>query len=271
MKDSHLADIQNSPAPISLNIDRVGIRRFRTPVIVRDRVKGHCHTVAEVDMGVDLPGEFKGTHMSRFVEALEDWRQNGGEVLEYRSIKRLLEQIRGKLHARDAFADFCFPYFRSKKAPATGITAVMSYDCRLSAALTEGSSAPVLELTVTVPVTTVCPCSKAISSAGAHGQRADIRMTIRMRRFEWMEDFIDIAESSGSAPLYSLLKREDEKVVTEQAYAHAYFVEDVVRNVADRLSRIENVTRFRVEVESYESIHEHNAYACIERNKEEHS
>lgn len=259
-----LQDVQSHPADLPVAIDRVGIKDFRLPLVVRDRDWGRQHTVAVVDMGVDLPAAFKGTHMSRFVEALEHWRERSGEELDYPSMKRLLEDVRERLHARKAYARFRFPYFRTKAAPATGSSAPVGYDCCFTGELTEGEK-PVFLLELDVPVTTVCPCSKAISRAGAHGQRALIRMAVRMTRFEWMEEFIDLAEASGSAPVYSLLKRGDEKAVTEQAYDNARFVEDVVREAASRLSARPHVVWYRVEVESFESIHCHNAFASIER------
>ncbi len=264
-----LQDVQNSPSDLAVDIDRVGIKEFRLPLVVRDRDAGLQHTVAIVDLGVDLPAAFKGTHMSRFVEALEAWREQTPEgpvpALDYASMRGLLEDVRRRLAARRSYVKFRFPYFRSKAAPATGSIAPVAYDCTLTGELTEGEH-PLFTLEVDVPVTTVCPCSKAISRGGAHGQRALVRLAVRMTRFEWLEEFIDIAERSGSAQVYSLLKREDEKFVTEQAYDDACFVEDVVRRVADNMKAHPHVSWFRVEVESFESIHCHNAFAVIERD-----
>lgn len=263
---SPLLDMQNSPANVPMPIDRVGIKDFRLPLVVKDRDKGQQHTVALVDMGVDLPAAFKGTHMSRFVEALEHWRRQSGEELDYASLKRLLEDVQKRLQAHRAYVRFRFIYFRQKKAPVSGSLAPVGYDCCFTGELTAGQDKLAFLLELEVPVTTVCPCSKAISEAGAHGQRAVVRLAIRMTRFEWLEDFIDLAEASGSAPVFSLLKRNDEKAVTEQAHAKAYFVEDVVRNVANGLCLHQNISWFRVEVESFESIHSHNAIASIERD-----
>lgn len=260
-----LQDVQSRPADLPVDIDRVGISAFRMPLVVRDRDQGRQHTVATVDMGVDLPAAFKGTHMSRFVEALEHWREHSDEKLDYPSMKRLLEDVRQRLHAQKAFITFRFPYFRTKAAPVTGSSAPVSYECRFTGELDGDRLRFLLEMDV--PVTTVCPCSKAISRAGAHGQRALVRMAVRMGKFAWLEEFIDLAEESASAPVYSLLKREDEKAVTEQAYDNACFVEDVVRDAAARLGRHPHVTWFRVHVESFESIHCHNAFACIERGR----
>lgn len=260
-----LMDVQSSPSSVALDIDRVGIKHVELPLVVKDRDRGHQHTVASIDMGVDLPAAYKGTHMSRFVEALENWREASAEELDYASMKRLLSDVLTRLHAHRAYARFSFPYFRTRRAPVSGQSAPVRYLCRLTGELEEGQEGPRFLLELEVPVTTVCPCSKAISRAGAHGQRAIVRMSLRMSRFEWLEGFIDIAEESGSAPIHTLLKRPDEKFVTEQAYDNALFVEDVVRNVATKLERHTHVTWFRVEVESEESIHEHNAFASIER------
>lgn len=254
-----MEDVQSHAPLVALNIDRVGVRELRLPLLVRDRTKGTQQTVASVDLGVDLPSAFKGTHMSRFVETLEEWNAE----ISYQSVRRLLLDIKQRLEARRAYARFCFPYFIKKSAPASGIPALVSYQCRLTGELDDEGQHFCLE--VDVPVMTVCPCSKAISDEGAHSQRAMVRMSLRMKVFSWLEDFIDIAEASGSSAVYTLLKREDEKFVTEHAFAHPTFVEDVVRNVAQRLSEHGQVEWFSVEVESMESIHNHNAFARIER------
>ena len=194
-----MEDVQNRPAPVALPIDRVGVKGLKLPLLVRDRAQGTQHTVANVDVSVDLPAAFKGTHMSRFVEALEHWREHSREELDYPSMKRLLEDVRARLHARKAFITFRFPYFRTKAAPITGSPAPVGYDCRFTGELDGDRLVFLLEMDV--PVTTVCPCSKAISRAGAHGQRALVRMAVRMTKFEWMEEFIDLAEESASAPV----------------------------------------------------------------------
>lgn len=265
-----LMDVQNAPSSVALDIDRVGVKHVELPLVVKDRDQGRQHTVASVDMGVDLPAAYKGTHMSRFVEALENWREASGEELDYASMKRLLFDVLTRLNAHRAYAKFSFPYFRTRKAPVSGQAAPVRYLCRLTGELEKGQEGPRFLLELEVPVTTVCPCSKAISRAGAHGQRAAVRMSLRMSRFEWLEGFIDMAEASGSAPIHTLLKRPDEKFVTELAYDNALFVEDVVRNVATKLERHSHVTWFRVEVESEESIHGHNAFASIERSIPRH-
>ncbi len=255
-----MEDVQSGPAQVPVNIDKVGVRNLRVPLRVRDRADGRQNTVACVDMGVELPSAFKGTHMSRFVDALEQWDDEIG----YQSITRLLEDLRKRLGARKACVVFRFPYFIRKSAPASGIVSSVSYDCRMTGELADDGKTRFL-LEMDVPVMTVCPCSKAISDEGAHSQRTVVHMAVRMTGFSWLEEFIDIAEHAGSSPVYTLLKREDEKYVTEDAFAHPAFVEDVVRNVAVRLEKHAHISWFRVEVESQESIHNHNAFACIER------
>lgn len=255
-----MEDVQKSKASVAIPIDTVGVKRIKLPIVVRDQEKGSQHTVADVDLGVDLPAEFKGTHMSRFVEALENW----SEELDYGTLRGLLQDIKDRLQAQSAYVKFRFPYFITKHSPATGRMGLMDYDCALIGELTDGK--PVVTLCADVPVMTVCPCSKAISDEGAHSQRAVVRMQIRMKGFAWIEEFISIAESAGSSPVYSLLKREDEKFVTENAFANPTFVEDVVRVAAQKLEQHPHVSWFTVEVESLESIHNHSAFAVIERD-----
>ncbi|MEF2145050.1 MAG: GTP cyclohydrolase FolE2 [Desulfovibrionaceae bacterium] len=257
-----MEDVQSGKAAIALPIDRVGVKDLRLPIIVRDRATGSQHTVARVDLSVDLPAEFKGTHMSRFVEALEHW----SEELDYGSFKRLLADITERLHAQRAYAELHFPFFVLRSAPASGGKGMMGYDCSLVGEYEKGHL--VFTLGVEAPVMTVCPCSLAISDNGAHSQRAVVRVKARFTGLLWLEDLIDICESAGSSPVYSLLKREDEKFVTEAAFANPAFVEDVVRSVALGLADHPQVTWFRAEVESLESIHNHSAYASIERNLE---
>ncbi len=255
-----MQDVQNSPASVDMAIDRVGVKDLRLPLTVRDRTEGVQHTVATVDMGVDLPGHFKGTHMSRFVESLEGW----SEDLDYRSLKTLLMDVRTRLQARRAYVVFRFPYFIRKSAPATASRGRIVYDVELTGELSaESPEKPVFLLQVDVPVMTVCPCSLAISDQGAHSQRAMVRLQCRSAGFVWIEELIDIGENSASSPVYTLLKREDEKYVTEQAFAAPCFVEDVVRNAAQSLAGHAQIQWWRVSVESYESIHAHSAYAVI--------
>lgn len=257
-----MEDVQMRRADVPLPIDSVGVRNLKVPILVSRRGSSPQHTVATVEFGVDLPAAFKGTHMSRFVEALENWNED----LSYQSMKRLLEDILVRMEARKARILFAFPFFMRRWSPVSQSSGLQGYDCRLTGELHSAAGAkPEFILEMTVPVMTVCPCSKAISDEGAHSQRADIRLALRLRGFNWLEEFIDMAERSASSPTYPLLKREDEKFITEQAFANPCFVEDVVRNVAGRLIGHPQVAWFKVEVESYESIHAHNAYARIEK------
>jgi GTP cyclohydrolase I len=256
-----MQDVQSAPAEVALSIDRVGVKHLMLPLVVRDRAQGVQHTVARVDLGVDLPAAFKGTHMSRFVEALENWK----EELDYHSFKALLTDIRQRLSARKAYVVFRFPYILRQASPKSGSPGWMSYECTLTGEM--AGEAMVFTLAVDVPVMTVCPCSLAISDQGAHSQRAVVRVMARFTGFLWLEDLIEIAEASASSPVYTLLKREDEKHVTESAFAKPTFVEDVVRGAAQRLDRHPQVSWYRVEVESFESIHAHSAFASIEKTK----
>ncbi|WP_051307198.1 GTP cyclohydrolase FolE2 [Desulfomicrobium escambiense] len=254
-----MRDVQSGPADVALRIDRVGVKNLSVPLTVRDRARGRQQTVARVDLSVDLPAEFKGTHMSRFLEALRDMET----TLDTASCGRLLQDLRDRLQARSSHLCFHFTYFLEQRAPVTGSPALMDYACFLRGTLMDGGVE--LVLGVEVPVMTVCPCSKAISAEGAHSQRAMVRIEAGCSGMLWLEDLIAIAQESGSSPVYALLKREDEKFVTEAAFASPTFVEDVVRNAASRLAAHPKVRGFRVEVESFESIHNHSAYARIDQ------
>ncbi|MFW5734741.1 MAG: GTP cyclohydrolase FolE2 [Oceanidesulfovibrio sp.] len=257
-----MEDVQSTPAEVPMDIDRVGVKNLRLPLVVRDKARGRQHTVAEVDLGADLPAAFKGTHMSRLVEALGAWK----ETLDYQSLKALLADMRERLSAQRAYVIFRFPYFMEKLAPSTQSPGLMSYECQLVGELGGDDERPSFLLEVDVPVMTVCPCSLAIcEKVAAHSQRAIVRIACRFHGFVWLEDLVEIAESAASAPVHSLLKREDEKAVTERAFANPTFVEDVVRNAAHALESHARIRWFRVEVESLESIHDHNAYASIEK------
>ncbi len=254
-----MKDVQSGPAEVALPIDRVGISNIDLPVRVRTRQGGDVqHTVAQVSLSVDLPAQFKGTHMSRFIEALGGWT----EALDYKSFKTLLQSVCDRLKAERAHIHFRFPFFMTKSAPASGSRANMNYAVDLSGSLAGGQLQ--WGLGVEVPVMTVCPCSLAICENAAHSQRAIVRIHTRHKGFLWIEDLITIAEQSGSSPVYALLKREDEKFVTNDAFAHPAFVEDVVRSAAVALAAHPQIEWYKVEVDSQESIHNHNAFACIE-------
>lgn len=254
-----LQDKQSEPDFRELRIDKVGVRGLRFPITVRDKEHTVQNTVATIGMFVDLPKEFKGTHMSRFIEVLNAH----GNVIHVENIEDILFALQKKFHARTSHLEIEFPYFMVKKAPVTGREGVMDYFARFDAAACDHEIDFVL--TVKAMVTTLCPCSKAIAVHGAHNQRGEVTVQIRSRKAVWIEDLIAVIESSASSELYALLKREDEKVVTERAYENPVFVEDLVRNVALKLNANEDVTWYKVEAENHESIHNHNAYACIEK------
>jgi GTP cyclohydrolase I len=254
-----LQDKQSERDHRELRIDKVGVRGLRFPIQVRDKAHSVQNTVATIGLYVDLPKEFKGTHMSRFLEVLNAH----GNMVHVENIPGILYAMQQKLHAETAHLEMEFPYFLEKRAPVTGLMGVMDYTARFDAAAC-GKEID-FALTVIVGVTTLCPCSKAISRHGAHNQRGNVTVSLRSRETVWIEDVIAMVEASASSELYSLLKRQDEKAVTERAYENPVFVEDLVRNVALRLNSRTDVTWYKVEAENFESIHNHNAYACIEK------
>ncbi len=256
---SGLQDKQSEPDHRELRIDKVGVRGLRFPIQVRDKERVLQNTVATIGMYVDLPKEFKGTHMSRFVEVLNAH----GNVVHVENITDILYAMQQKLHSHTAHLEIEFPYFLMKQAPVTRREGLMDYTARFDA--TACGKEIDFVLGVQVGVTTLCPCSKAISRYGAHNQRGVVTVQIRSRKAIWIEDLIALVESSASSGLFSLLKRQDEKAVTERAYENPVFVEDLVRNVAMKLNAHADVTWYKVEAENYESIHNHNAYACIEK------
>jgi GTP cyclohydrolase I len=256
---SKLHDKQSERDYRELRIDKVGVRGMRFPIQVRDKAHSIQNTVATIGMFVDLPKEFKGTHMSRFVEVLNAH----GSVVHVENIPDILFAMQEKFAAATSHLEMEFPYFMEKTAPVSGKASLMDYSARFDAAASEKEIDFVL--TVKANVTTLCPCSKAISARGAHNQRGEVTVQIRFTRPIWIEDLIRIIESSASSELYALLKREDEKAVTERAYDNPVFVEDLVRNIAVKLNAHPDVTWYKVEAENQESIHNHNAYACIEK------
>ena len=257
-----LDDKQSERDTRELRIDKVGVRGLRFPIQVRDRTHRVQNTVATLGMFVDLPMEFKGTHMSRFVEVLN----SHGNIIHVENIVEILQELQRKLHSATSHLEVEFPYFMSKKSPVSRRESLMDYVARFDAAACGRETDFVL--TVRVNVTTLCPCSKAISKYGAHNQRGGVTVALRFKKIVWIEEVIEMIEASASAELYALLKRQDEKAVTERAYENPVFVEDLVRNVALRLNAHPLVTWYKVEAENQESIHNHNAYACIERRPE---
>jgi len=254
-----LYDKQSERDHRELRIDKVGVRGLRFPIQVRDRARSIQNTVATIGMFVDLPKEFKGTHMSRFIEVLNAH----GSVIHVENIREILHAMQQKFHAATSHLEIEFPYFMVKKSPVSRQESVMDYVARFDAT----ACGPEMDfvLTVKANVTTLCPCSKAIARYGAHNQRGLVTVALRFTKPVWIEDVVAMVESSASSGLYALLKRQDEKAVTERAYENPVFVEDLVRNVALQLNAHPLVTWYKVEAENFESIHNHNAYACIEK------
>lgn len=256
---AELEDIQNKRDHREISIDKVGVKNIVYPVTVLDKEHGHQNTVASVDMYVSLPHHFKGTHMSRFVEVLNEHRHG----VAIQNFAKILESIRSRLDAVSAHMEVRFPYFATKRAPVSGEESIMAYDCSFMGSASQGKYDLMVE--VKVPTTSVCPCSKAISVGGAHNQRSLVTLKVRFKEFVWIEDLIKLVENKASCEVFSLLKRADEKFVTEKAYNNPKFVEDIVRDVAQSLLKDKNITWFSVESENFESIHNHNAYALVEK------
>jgi len=258
--DSTIADVQNSEDTRHLPINKVGIKDIRHPVRIRDRSGGEQHTIANFNMYVNLPHNFKGTHMSRFVEILNQHERE----ISVESFRDMLAEMTERLEAESGHIEMNFPYFVNKTAPVSGVQSLLDYDVTFLGASSGNHHETTLK--VVVPVTSLCPCSKKISDRGAHNQRSHVTVTIRSREFVWIEDIIDAVESIASCELYGLLKRPDEKYVTERAYDNPKFVEDMVRDIAAHMNQDSRISAYIVESENFESIHNHSAYALIEKN-----
>lgn len=258
-----MKDVQSKADTRRIAIDKVGIKDIRHPVRVSDRTGADQNTVATFNMYVDLPHNFKGTHMSRFVEILN----NHEREITVKSFKVMLAEMTERLEAESGHIEMRFPYFVNKKAPVSGVQSLLDYDVTFIGERRDGATE--MWVKVVVPVTSLCPCSKEISDYGAHNQRSHVTVLARVKGFIWIEELIDLVEAEASCELYGLLKRPDEKFVTERAYDNPKFVEDMVRDVAMRLNEDERVRAYVVESENFESIHNHSAYALIERNKDQ--
>jgi len=261
----NLEDVQNRQDHRRLALDQAGVSDIRHPIVVLDRDHHKQSTIATIAMSVSLPDQFKGTHMSRFIEVLSGHR---GEVT-LRTLPAILDELKQRLQAKSARMEVAFPYFLERRAPVSGATALMDYDC-VFIGESNGTYDDFM-LQVKAPVTSLCPCSKAISDYGAHNQRGVITIDVRTNRkvdgapeIVWIEELVELAERSASAPVYPLLKRADERFVTMKAYDNPVFVEDMVRAVAVGLQKEERVAWFRVHAENHESIHNHSAFARIE-------
>ncbi len=253
-------DIQNQPSISGITIDKVGVKNLSYPITVRDRTKKVQYTIGSINMYVNLPHKFRGTHMSRFIEILNEYHRE----IHIDTVGKILNKMKKKLNAQEAHMEIRFPYFIEKKAPVSGAVSMMKYNCSYIGKLKKKKD---FILGVEIPVTSLCPCSKEISEFGAHNQRSIITIKARFHKFVWIEELIEIAEESASSPLYALLKRRDEKYVTEFAYENPKFVEDMVRAVAEKLNHDSRIEWYNVSSENFESIHNHSAYASLECDK----
>ncbi|MGC9320015.1 MAG: GTP cyclohydrolase FolE2 [Armatimonadota bacterium] len=241
-----------------ITIQRVGVRDIHLPVMVREKGGGYARVTGVFQASVELPKHERGTHMSRFVEILAHWSKHAVAMPEMRE---MLGEIRSRFHAYAAHLDLGFRYFLDKRSPATGLACQLDYQCSFTAS--DVADEFDFLVSVEVPVITVCPCSREISERGAHSQRAVIRASVRSRNEEiiWLEDLIPLLENQGSEQVYPMLKREDEKLITERSYENPKFVEDVIRDSVTALKGLPQVAWFSVSCESFESIHNHSAYA----------
>jgi len=256
-----IADVQSSEDSRHIAIDKVGIKDIRHPIKVRDRSGGDQHTIANFNMYVNLPHNFKGTHMSRFVQILNLHERE----ITVDSFKEMLHEMTVKLEAESGHIEMQFPYFINKAAPVTKVESLLDYEVTFIGELHDKK--PQLTIKIVVPVTSLCPCSKKISEYGAHNQRSHVTVSVKTNAFVWIEELIEMIEAQASCELFGLLKRPDEKYVTERAYDNPKFVEDMIRDVAASLNADERITSYAIESENFESIHNHSAYAYIEKVK----
>lgn len=260
MSCTELKDIQSSHDDREIELKKVGINRLHYPITVMDKLAGLQHTHANVSLFVNLPHHFKGTHMSRFVEVFNNYSSN----ITMKEFMHMLEEMRVRLDAQCSYGKIMFPYFIEKVAPVTEQKGFMMYKCGFSGSVMKNGEKNKFRVSAEAPIQTVCPCSKEISKYGAHNQRGRVKVVMEIGSFFWLEDLIAIIEAASSSPLYSLLKRPDEKYVTEYSYENPKFVEDVVRDVCIRLPELGDFPHCYVEAENYESIHYHNAFAASE-------
>ncbi|MEA1883270.1 MAG: GTP cyclohydrolase FolE2 [Thermotogota bacterium] len=254
-----MKDLQNESDDRNIPINKVGVGDVRYPIFLKDRQYGEQHTIGTVNMYVNLPENFRGTHMSRFIEILHAHANR----MELQNVQEILLDMKRLLRANQAHMTMMFPYTIEKHAPVTGIKSHMVIDCAFDATLDKNDQF-IFVLVVTVPIQTVCPCSKAISDRGAHNQRAYVTVKMKMSKMVWIEEVVEEIEKAASSPVFPLLKRSDEKYITERGYDNPKFVEDVARDLAIELKKNFSVKWFRLSVTSQESIHNHHAYACLE-------
>ncbi|MCS7202300.1 MAG: GTP cyclohydrolase FolE2 [Dictyoglomus sp.] len=255
-----LRDVQNEKDYRGIYLRKVGIKNISWPIKVVTKEGSIQNTVASFDISVDLRYDVRGTHMSRFVEILNEM-----ELLNPEKLEDILKKVKNKLKADNSHIKIIFPYFIYKKTPVSHIIVPNRIECVIEAELYKKLD---MIVGIKVPIHTLCPCSKEISNFGAHNQRAIAEIYIRSKKMIWFEDLVSIAENSASAPIYSLLKRGDEKYITEYAFQNPKFVEDVVRDVVSELEKNNKITWYKVEVTSFESIHSHEAFASVEKGWE---
>ena len=261
-RTTEIEDVQGRADTRRIPINKVGIKDIFHPIRVMNRVGGEQHTVARFSMYVNLPQDFKGTHMSRFVEILH----NHENEISVKSFREMLSEMTAHLDADAGHIEMEFPYFINKTAPVSGVQSLMNYQASFIGERKNGKNALILK--VVVPVTSLCPCSKKISDRGAHNQRSHVTISARIEGFMWLEELVDLVEQEASCELFGILKRPDEKYVTERAYDNPKFVEDIVRDIAVHLNKDDRVRGYVVESENFESIHNHSAYALIEKDKD---
>ncbi|MEQ8315859.1 MAG: GTP cyclohydrolase FolE2 [Phycisphaerales bacterium] len=259
--NASMPDMQSSADPREIAIDRVGVRKVVYPIRLRTRAGGEQGSIADISMYVALPHTQKGTHMSRFIEVLES---HACEPITPEEFPGIARAIRDRLNAKEAHIEASFVYFVKKKAPVTGIESLMDYKVTFSCTANGDDD---FIMTVAAPATSLCPCSKEISEYGAHNQRCEITASVRFTGEMWIEDLVEICEGASSLEVFALLKRPDEKYVTEHAYDNPKFVEDIIRDLAIALDKDDRVRWYAISSENFESIHSHNAYAELERSK----
>ncbi len=252
-----MKDVQGQKDVRRVPLKHVGIRNLAWPITLKDRDHGTQNTVGNISIAVDLPHDARGTHMSRFVECLQNV-----DVISPKNLENILDDLKRRLGAQKAMIEIDFPYFIYKKAPVSGLCAPLDLNCVYIAEKSDNYS---LKIKVDTPILTLCPCSKEISQYGAHNQRAIASIEVITTGLVWIEQIAEIAASGGSSEVYSLLKRPDEKQITEQSYEQPRFVEDAVREIALKLEENQKINWYKVTVDSMESIHNHNAFACVEK------
>jgi GTP cyclohydrolase IB len=264
MTSMAIPDVQGSADSRRLPIDKVGIKAVRHPIRVLDKSGGVQHTIATFNMYVGLPHNFKGTHMSRFLEILNGYERE----ISVENFESMMRDMVKRLEAETGLIEMSFPYFINKQAPVSGVKSLMDYEVSFVGEILPGGSYR-QDTKVIVPATSLCPCSKEISERGAHNQRSHITVTATTNTFVWIEDLVQMVEGQASCEVFGLLKRTDEKYVTERAYDNPKFVEDIVRDVAGALNADPRIDAYIAEAENFESIHNHSAYALIKRDKKQ--